>query len=126
MLLLLVRVYFALSPSYLHPDENFQGPEVFAGMSPFEFTPRIGCAPPPPDSLPRKPQNKCLRPPFFDRSGPICDWQLIPLDRADLLVSSRVDMGVHICASDPQRLSAMDRLRLADERAQMVLQRGRQ
>lgn len=33
MLLLLVRVYFALSPSYLHPDENFQGPEVFAGMS---------------------------------------------------------------------------------------------
>jgi hypothetical protein len=32
-LLILVRVYFALSPSYLHPDENFQGPEVIAGMS---------------------------------------------------------------------------------------------
>jgi hypothetical protein len=32
-LLLLVRIYFALSPSYLHPDENFQGPEVVAGMS---------------------------------------------------------------------------------------------
>ncbi|CBY01102.1 similar to alpha 1,2-mannosyltransferase Smp3 [Plenodomus lingam JN3] len=30
-LLFLVRVYFALSPSYLHPDENFQGPEVVAG-----------------------------------------------------------------------------------------------
>ncbi|KAH7074793.1 Alg9-like mannosyltransferase family-domain-containing protein [Paraphoma chrysanthemicola] len=30
-LLILVRVYFALSPSYLHPDENFQGPEVIAG-----------------------------------------------------------------------------------------------
>ena len=30
-LLILVRVYFALSPSYLHPDENFQGPEVVAG-----------------------------------------------------------------------------------------------
>ncbi|KAH6622402.1 GPI mannosyltransferase 4 [Boeremia exigua] len=30
-LLVLVRVYFALSPSYLHPDENFQGPEVIAG-----------------------------------------------------------------------------------------------
>ncbi|KAF2263835.1 hypothetical protein CC78DRAFT_533619 [Lojkania enalia] len=29
--LLLVRIYFALSPSYLHPDENFQGPEVIAG-----------------------------------------------------------------------------------------------
>lgn len=31
LLLLLIRVYFALSPSYLHPDEHFQGPEVFAG-----------------------------------------------------------------------------------------------
>lgn len=31
--LLLVRVYFAISPSYIHPDENFQGPEVIAGMS---------------------------------------------------------------------------------------------
>jgi hypothetical protein len=31
LLLLLVRVYFALSPSYIHPDEHFQGPEVFAG-----------------------------------------------------------------------------------------------
>jgi hypothetical protein len=31
LLLLIVRVYFALSPSYLHPDENFQGPEVIAG-----------------------------------------------------------------------------------------------
>lgn len=30
-LLLLVRIYFALSPSYLHPDEHFQGPEVIAG-----------------------------------------------------------------------------------------------
>jgi len=32
LLLVLVRLYFALSPSYLHPDENFQGPEVIAGM----------------------------------------------------------------------------------------------
>lgn len=32
-MLILVRVYFALSPSYLHPDENFQGPEVIAGTS---------------------------------------------------------------------------------------------
>ena len=30
LLLLLVRIYFALSPSYLHPDENFQGPEIIA------------------------------------------------------------------------------------------------
>ncbi|DAA77306.1 TPA_exp: Mannosyltransferase [Trichophyton benhamiae CBS 112371] len=31
LLLLLVRVYLALCPSYIHPDENFQGPELFAG-----------------------------------------------------------------------------------------------
>ncbi|KAM3081073.1 alpha 1,2 mannosyltransferase [Clarireedia jacksonii] len=29
---LLLRLWFALSPSYLHPDENFQGPEVIAGQ----------------------------------------------------------------------------------------------
>ncbi|KAI5303638.1 alpha 1,2 mannosyltransferase, partial [Ascosphaera atra] len=45
LLLLLVRVYFALSPSYIHPDEHFQGPEVLAGhifdfpsTPPWEFT----------------------------------------------------------------------------------------
>lgn len=32
LLLALIRLWFALSPSYLHPDENFQGPEVIAGM----------------------------------------------------------------------------------------------
>jgi phosphatidylinositol glycan class Z len=31
LFLVLVRLYFALSPSYIHPDENFQGPEVIAG-----------------------------------------------------------------------------------------------
>ena len=30
-LLLLVRLFFALCPSYLHPDEAFQGPEVIVG-----------------------------------------------------------------------------------------------
>jgi hypothetical protein len=38
-LLILVRVYFALSPSYLHPDENFQGPEVIAGTCAMRKTP---------------------------------------------------------------------------------------
>ncbi len=33
LFLLFVRVYFALSPSYLHPDEVFQGPEPIAGMA---------------------------------------------------------------------------------------------
>ncbi|KAJ5043058.1 uncharacterized protein L3040_004445 [Drepanopeziza brunnea f. sp. 'multigermtubi'] len=32
LFLVLVRLYFSLSPSYLHPDENFQGPEVIAGQ----------------------------------------------------------------------------------------------
>ncbi|KAI1393229.1 glycosyltransferase family 22 protein [Hypoxylon trugodes] len=32
LFLVLLRLYFALSPSYLHPDENFQGPEVIAGQ----------------------------------------------------------------------------------------------
>ncbi|KAK8213523.1 alpha 1,2 mannosyltransferase [Zalaria obscura] len=31
LLLVLLRLYYALSPSYLHPDEHFQGPEVIAG-----------------------------------------------------------------------------------------------
>ncbi|EAA64414.1 hypothetical protein AN2303.2 [Aspergillus nidulans FGSC A4] len=45
LLLLLIRAYFALSPSYIHPDEHFQGLEVFAGRIlsypsrlPWEFT----------------------------------------------------------------------------------------
>ncbi|KAJ5927944.1 GPI mannosyltransferase 4 [Penicillium verhagenii] len=40
LLLLLIRVYFALSPSYLHPDEHFQGPEVFAGRI-FEYPSKL-------------------------------------------------------------------------------------
>ncbi|KAI5860534.1 GPI mannosyltransferase 4 [Durotheca rogersii] len=40
MLLLLVRLWFALSPSYLHPDENFQGPEVIAGQI-FDYPVRL-------------------------------------------------------------------------------------
>ncbi|KAL6356367.1 hypothetical protein LRP88_09963 [Fusarium phalaenopsidis] len=32
LILVLIRLWFALSPSYLHPDENFQGPEVIAGQ----------------------------------------------------------------------------------------------
>lgn len=43
LLLVLVRLWFAVSPSYLHPDENFQGPEVIAGM----------CTCPPPGHAPR-------------------------------------------------------------------------
>lgn len=33
LVLLVVRLYLALQPSYIHPDENFQGPEVIAGKT---------------------------------------------------------------------------------------------
>ena len=32
LVLVAVRLYFALQPSYIHPDEHFQGPEVIASM----------------------------------------------------------------------------------------------
>ncbi|KAI5917217.1 Alg9-like mannosyltransferase [Camillea tinctor] len=32
LILIAVRLWFALSSSYLHPDEHFQGPEVIAGQ----------------------------------------------------------------------------------------------
>ncbi|KAK9466002.1 Alg9-like mannosyltransferase family-domain-containing protein [Lipomyces arxii] len=31
LVFLCIRLYFTLSPSYIHPDEHFQGPEVLAG-----------------------------------------------------------------------------------------------
>jgi len=31
LFLVLVRLYFAIVPSYIHPDEHFQGPEVITG-----------------------------------------------------------------------------------------------
>ncbi|KAI7187475.1 hypothetical protein D0869_11560 [Hortaea werneckii] len=31
LFLVLVRIYFAISTSYIHPDEHFQGPEIIAG-----------------------------------------------------------------------------------------------
>jgi hypothetical protein len=38
LFLVVVRLYFAFSPSYIHPDEHYQGPEVIAGM-PFQHLP---------------------------------------------------------------------------------------
>ena len=37
-MLVAVRLYFALQPSYIHPDEHFQGPEVIASMWCFHIT----------------------------------------------------------------------------------------
>lgn len=33
-LLVIIRLHFALSNSYIHPDEHFQGPEVVVGKDP--------------------------------------------------------------------------------------------
>lgn len=46
LFLLAVRLWFALSPSYLHPDENFQGPEVIAGKTALPHHPCFHVAPP--------------------------------------------------------------------------------
>lgn len=35
LFLVLVRLYFAMIPSYIHPDEHFQGPEIIVGTSPY-------------------------------------------------------------------------------------------
>lgn len=37
--LAVLRLYLALSPSYIHPDEHFQGPEVVAGITSETSTP---------------------------------------------------------------------------------------
>ncbi len=37
LVLVIIRLWFAFSPSYLHPDENFQGPEVIAGKHGYLF-----------------------------------------------------------------------------------------
>lgn len=42
LLLALLRLYFAVSPSYLHPDEHFQGPEVITGASLPNSLPTVG------------------------------------------------------------------------------------
>ena len=71
-LLVLVRLWFALSPSYLHPDENFQGPEVIAGMlHPLTEAPWILCA-----KEAMRPCHSCARsfpaPPLSQNHGLTC------------------------------------------------------
>src|SRR5450759_4906086 len=81
LLLILVRLYFALSPSYLHPDENFQGPEVIAGTSPFRR---------------RQPYQ-----PFTDNYS----------RRRSLFLSCSPYLGIHLRLSCSKHLSTMARIR---------------
>jgi len=42
----MIRLHFALSNSYIHPDEHFQGPEVVVGKSSLTLVFRTGYANP--------------------------------------------------------------------------------
>ncbi|TKA37190.1 GPI mannosyltransferase 4, partial [Friedmanniomyces simplex] len=48
LFLVCLRLYFALSPSYIHPDEHFQGPEITTGtVSPLLSSPLFAFLPGP-------------------------------------------------------------------------------
>lgn len=98
--LVLVRLYFALSPSYLHPDENFQGPEVIAGKL---VHPIILC-----DILPHAATFNIYAPAVADKG-----------DRTNLQLPRKTHMGVHSRQSNSKRLSTMARLWLTDVTAEM-------
>lgn len=107
LVLLFLRVYFALSPSYLHPDENFQGPEIFAGKI-----------------------STRRAPPTAFHCGPLPKQLEVILTvtrniRACLLVSGPSHLGVYLREPHPQRVPAMARLRLTHDPPQMALDRSR-
>ena len=94
LLLALVRLYFALSPSYIHPDEHFQGPEVVAGLS----------APLPPLFPPASPctSHNLLK----QVTGTRC--------RRCLQLDHHKNLGIHLVKPDPQQRPVMAHLRPAD------------
>ena len=80
----MVRIYLSISPSYLHPDENFQGPEVIAGMW------------------------KTASPPRSETRSEICDpGVLTVLFRLPLLLSKPSNMGVDQLHARPKRLPSV-------------------
>lgn len=131
MLLLVIRVYFALSPSYLHPDENFQGPEVFAGMSScpvhaqflrFNAT-HFSIALSITRCAPRNPRTRYAAPalPYTRRKTLTRSPQI----RSHILIPVETTMGVHSGTPYSQHLPIMGDLRAADEPVEMVLYRDR-
>lgn len=116
LFLLLLRVWFALSPSYLHPDENFQGPEVIAG----EFDNIPWC------SFPLAPAD------MFDRHickggllarNPIYKASLLTICRSNLQLSCQANLGIYIRKSDSKCLPAMADLWSANATSAMALDR---
>ena len=130
LLLLVVRIYFALAPSYIHPDENFQGPEVIAGT--FLDNPSLSI-PPICDwqDERRPPQRRCVSRvqrlmPCITLAHSIARLRRSHLprftlghnshslscrDRQHLFLPSPPDMGVHLRQTRTECLPTMARLR---------------
>lgn len=152
LLLLAVRVYFALSPSYIHPDENFQGPEVIAGKpftshegGPWASQPggsAIGtaglvaalhaeaCLVPQPW---RTPPRDCrfLFSLFLPISSPLSEavrpWLIHCLtSRGSVLLPSPSDMGVHLRPTGAEHLPLMASLWLSHGSTAVDLDRDRE
>jgi len=93
--LALVRLYLTLQPSYLHPDEHFQGPEVIAG--------------------------KLTSPDDTDHvSG-----SRAHIHRPYLFLSRDKDVGIHFFGANPQYLCTMASLRHAHAHPPMADRRFR-
>ena len=102
LILLLVRIYFAVSPSYIHPDENFQGPEVIAG----ELSGRI---------------HDAVLLELHIHPGSMA---LMRITRSDIRPSTPPDLGIHLQQACPQHLPIMARLRASHAGAQMGVGRS--
>lgn len=112
LVLLLIRVYFALSPSYIHPDEHFQGLEVFAGKL---FVYRPVFRPKHGSGLGHLTMRRATDPPACTPQFELCIHYIHITSkclhpfcyRPDSFLSVPVAVGVHLRSPYPQRLSAM-------------------
>jgi hypothetical protein len=128
--LVLVRLWFACSPSYLHPDENFQGPEVIAGT----FLAIIHCF----NSVGRRLAHlkrlcgelAVVRPPKGTTSKillimVVCNRLLtrIYLPRPNIQLSCATDLGIYFRGSCAKRLPIMADIWTPNAVASMVVDR---
>lgn len=111
--LVLVRLWFALSPSYLHPDENFQGPEVIAGMllSRLPHTPHAllsSCNQPMTDFRGRAQLDCGIGVPEMLQLPTPAPMLTEPLlARSNLQLPSATDLGVHEREPRPKRVPSL-------------------
>ncbi len=116
LFLVLVRLWFALSPSYLHPDENFQGPEVIAGTCPGSVLQRR-TAP----GVPGVAQRPPLHPPL---AAMVLTLRFC--NRGNLQLPSPAHLGIYERQPDTKRIPTMARLRAADAPAAVAMDRKRE